>query len=77
MRPQADQANRLEEDLKEASTELAQTHKKVLRLENIVEKYKLKAEESTALLRQNEVTTHDIRDNSRYSKMRIHNSKRT
>jgi hypothetical protein len=73
MRPQADQANRLEEDLKEASTELAQTHKKVLRLENIVEKYKLKAEESTALLRQNEVTTHDIRDNIRYSKMRIHN----
>jgi hypothetical protein len=73
MRPQADQANRLEEDLKEASTELAQTHKKVLRLENIVEKYKLKAEESTALLRQNEVTTHDIRDNSRYSKMRIRN----
>ena len=73
MRPRADQANRLEEDLKEASTELAQTHRKVLRLENIVEKYKLKAEESTALLRQNEVTTHDIRDNSRYSKMRIHN----
>jgi hypothetical protein len=73
MRPQADQANRLEEDLKEASTELAQTHKKVLRLENIVEKYKLKAEESTSLLRQNEVTTHDIRDNSRYSKMRIRN----
>jgi hypothetical protein len=55
MRPRADQATRFEEELKEASTELAQTHKKVLRLENIVEKYKVKAEESNALLRQNEV----------------------
>jgi uncharacterized FlgJ-related protein len=41
--------------MKEASTELAQAHKKVARLENIVEKYKVKAEESNALLRQNEV----------------------
>jgi len=41
--------------LKEASTELLQTHKKVSRLENIVEKYKAKAEETNALLRQNEV----------------------
>ena len=55
MRPRADQATRFEEELKEASAELAQTHKKVLRLENIVEKYKVKAEESNALLRQNEV----------------------
>jgi hypothetical protein len=56
MRPLADHATRFEEELKEASTELAQTHKKVLRLENIVEKYKIKAEESNALLRQNEVS---------------------
>ena len=55
MRPRADQATRFEEELREASTELAQTHKKVSRLENIVEKYKAKAEESASLLRQNEV----------------------
>ena len=55
MRPRADHATRFEEELKEASAELAQTHKKVQRLENIVEKYKIKAEESNALLRQNEV----------------------
>jgi len=58
MRPRADQATRFEEELKEASTELAQTHKKVSRLENIVEKYKAKAEESASLLRQNEVSTY-------------------
>jgi len=54
MRPNAEAASRLEEELKETSAELAQTHKQILRLENIVEKYKLKAEEATALLRQNE-----------------------
>jgi hypothetical protein len=41
--------------MKEASAELVQAHKKVARLENIVEKYKVKAEESNTLLRQNEV----------------------
>ena len=61
MRPLADQATRFEEELKEASTELAQTHKKVLRLENIVEKYKVKAEESNSLLRQNEVCLETLR----------------
>lgn len=55
MRPQAEQARRFEEELKEAHDELQQTHKKVQRLENIIEKYKVKAEESNALLRQNEV----------------------
>ena len=55
MRPRVDQATRFEDELKESNAELAQTHKKVLRLENIVEKYKAKAEESNALLRQNEV----------------------
>lgn len=55
MRPLAEKANRFEEELKEASSELIQTHKKVSRLENIVEKYKAKVEESNALLRQNEV----------------------
>jgi ferritin-like metal-binding protein YciE len=55
LRPKADQATRFEEELKEANNELAQTHKKVQRLENIVEKYKQKAEENNALLRQNEV----------------------
>ena len=65
---------RLEEELKEASTELAQTHKKVLRLENIVEKYKVKAEESNTLLRQNEVMSpKSTKVNSRSSKMRIRN----
>lgn len=54
MRPKAEAASRFEEELKETSSELAQTHKQILRLENIVEKYKLKAEESAALLRQNE-----------------------
>lgn len=61
MRPRADQATRFEEELKEASTELAQTHKKVARLENIVEKYKAKAEESASLLRQNEVSISHFR----------------
>jgi len=55
MRPQAEQARRFEDDLKEAHEELQQTHKKVQRLENIIEKYKLKAEEGNVLLRQNEV----------------------
>ena len=74
MRPRADQATRCEEELKEASTELAQTHKKVLRLENIVEKYKVKAEESNLLLRQNEVTSpKGPKVNSRSLKMRICN----
>jgi hypothetical protein len=54
MRPKAEAASRFEEELKETSAELAQTHKQILRLENILEKYKLKAEESSLLIRQNE-----------------------
>jgi chromosome segregation ATPase len=54
MRPKAEAASRFEEELKETSAELAQTHKQILRLENILEKYKLKAEESALLIRQNE-----------------------
>ena len=57
LRPRADQTTRFEEELREATSELGQTHKKVQRLENIVEKYKVKAEESTALLRQNDVSS--------------------
>lgn len=77
LRPRADQASRFEEELKEANNELVQTHKKVQRLENIVEKYKLKAEESNSLLRQNEVSTYLLSNrtvsNDRSSRMRMHN----
>jgi hypothetical protein len=59
--------------LKEASSELAQTHKKVLRLENIVEKYKAKVEESNALLRQNEVFSVITIVETRYLRMRTLN----
>ena len=59
-RPKADQAARFEEELREATKELAQTHKQLSRLENIVEKYKTKAEESTILLRQYEVCLIDL-----------------
>ena len=72
MRPRAELATRFEEELREASTELTQTHKKVLRLENIVEKYKAKAEESASLLRQNEVCISTLRTECRLWRMRMH-----
>jgi septal ring factor EnvC (AmiA/AmiB activator) len=71
LRPIADQATRFEEELKEANNELAQTHKKVQRLENIVEKYKQKAEESNALLRQNEVPHIYSEVDVRFSRMKM------
>jgi hypothetical protein len=73
MRPRAELATKFEEELREASSELGQTHKKVLRLENIVEKYKSKAEESTSLLRQNEVRISTSKIYSRLWKMRMSN----
>lgn len=72
LRPIADQATRFEEELKEANNELAQTHKKVQRLENIVEKYKQKAEESNTLLRQNEVHHIYSEVDVRFSRMKMH-----
>ena len=72
MRPLAESATRFEEELKETTSELAQTHKKVLRLENIVEKYKVKAEESTSLLRQNEVCIAFCGTDRRLWRMKTH-----
>ena len=73
MRPRAELATKFEEELREASSELGQTHKKVLRLENIVEKYKSKAEESTSLLRQNEVRISTSKIYSRLWRMKMCN----
>jgi len=73
MRPRAELATKFEEELREASSELGQTHKKVLRLENIVEKYKSKAEESASLLRQNEVRISTSKIYNRLWRMKMSN----